>query len=94
VKLVWTRQAIEDLAEIRRYIADERPRAAAEIALRISRAATRLTRHPQIGRRSHLAGIRDLIVAGTPYIVPYRLRGDRIELLRVLHGKRRRDREK
>jgi toxin ParE1/3/4 len=93
VKLDWTRQAIEDLVEIRRFIEYDRPKAAREIALRISRAVARLTRHPQLGRRSHLPGVRDLVVAGTSYLVPYRLRGDRVELLRVLHAKRSRARE-
>ena len=29
-----------------------------------------------------------IIVAGTPYLIPYRLRGDTIEVLRVFHGAR------
>jgi len=27
-----------------------------------------------------------LVVSGTPYIVPYRVRGEVLEVLRVLHG--------
>jgi toxin ParE1/3/4 len=29
------------------------------------------------------------VVSGTPYIVPYRLRADRVEVLRVLHAARK-----
>jgi toxin ParE1/3/4 len=30
-----------------------------------------------------------LVVNRTPYVVPYRLRGATIEILRVLHGRQR-----
>jgi toxin ParE1/3/4 len=36
-----------------------------------------------------LLGTRELVVAGTPYIIPYRLRRDRLELLAVLHGRQK-----
>jgi toxin ParE1/3/4 len=42
-----------------------------------------------MGRVGRIAGARELIIAGTPYIVPYRLRGDEIEILRVIHNARK-----
>lgn len=88
MKLVWTTQAIRDLLEIRAYVERDNPKAASDLAKRIRRATARLARHPESGRRGKLAGIRELVIARTPYLVPYRLHGDRIELLRVLHGRR------
>lgn len=33
-------------------------------------------------------GTRELVITGTPYLVPYRVVGDVIVILRVLHGAR------
>ena len=37
---------------------------------------------PHMGRPGRVAGIRELIVPGTPYVLPYRVRGERLELIR------------
>jgi len=34
-------------------------------------------------------GTRELVVAETPYIIPYRVRGDAVEILRVFHAARK-----
>ena len=86
VKVVWTRAAISDLVETRRYIAQDDPSAAVRVAKRILEAVNKLENHPEIGRVGRLDGTRELVVTRTPYVVPYRIREKRIELLRVLHG--------
>jgi toxin ParE1/3/4 len=35
------------------------------------------------------SGTRELVIPKTPYIVPYRLRGSTIEIVRVYHSSRR-----
>ncbi len=35
-----------------------------------------------------MPGTRELVVTGTPYIVPYRVKGQEVEVLRVYHGAR------
>jgi toxin ParE1/3/4 len=30
-----------------------------------------------------------LVVAGTPYVIPYRVRGGKLELLAVFHGRQK-----
>lgn len=87
MKLVWTRAAIRDLIEIRRYIGHDNPMAAQEVASRIVNAVNRLGKHPELGRIGRVPYTRELVVSGTPYLVPYRIRSKRIELLRVLHGR-------
>ena len=42
-----------------------------------------------MGRTGRLAGSRELIVPGTSFIVAYRLQGQVVELLGVLHAARR-----
>ena len=89
MKIVWSRRAIRHLVAVRDYIAQNNPEAAAEIAAKILETVGQLSRHPAIGRPGHLAGTRELLVTGTPYIIPYRVRGERIELIAVFHGRQR-----
>jgi hypothetical protein len=34
------------------------------------------------------AGTRELVIANTPFVVPYRIRDDHIDILRVYHAAR------
>ena len=52
-------------------------------------AAARLLDNPALGRPGRVPGTRELVVAGTPYILPYRVQGEIIQILHVLHGARR-----
>ena len=74
---------------MRAYIARERPAAAKRQVERILAAAVRLERFPESGRPGRRPGTRELVVSQTPYLLPYRLRGELIEVLRVLHGRQR-----
>jgi toxin ParE1/3/4 len=49
----------------------------------------RLGAFPAIGRPGRVAGTRELVVSGTPYIVPYRVRGERVQIITVLHSAQR-----
>ena len=89
MKIIWSRRAIGHLTALRDYIAQDKPGAAAEVAAKILDAVERLEVFPNLGRPGRLAGTRELVVAGTPYVIPYRVRGNRIELLAVFHGRQR-----
>ena len=88
--LVWTPAALDDLASLRAFIAEQDPAAAQRIALRTIHAVeTQLLQSPEMGRPGRVAGTRELVITRTPFIVPYRLRGQAIQILRVYHGARR-----
>jgi len=44
---------------------------------------------PESGRPGHVEGTRELVIHRTPYIAAYRIAGDTVRILRVLHGARR-----
>ncbi len=89
MRVRWLRSALRNLDDEAAYIAKNDPRAAARTVERIRRAVDQLGDHPEVGRPGRVSGTRELVVPDTPYIVPYRVRGDRIEILRVFHGARR-----
>jgi toxin ParE1/3/4 len=90
MRTVWSPQAIDDLVALRTYIEQDNPAAARRIVLHIiQNIDTLLPRSPEMGRPGRVPGTRELIIPRTPFIVPYRLEGNTIQILRVLHGARR-----
>ncbi len=68
------------------YIVRDDPEAAARIVERIVTSVEGLGAHPASGRPGRVPGTRELVVSGTPYLVPYRVRGETVEILQVFHG--------
>jgi toxin ParE1/3/4 len=89
VTIVWSGRAIEHLAHLRSYIARDNPRAANRIASVLLESVEGLAELPNLGRPGRVAGTRELVVPGTPYVIPYRLRGDRLEVVAVFHGRQK-----
>jgi toxin ParE1/3/4 len=89
MNIVWSPEAIEDLASLRAYIAEDNPAAARRVVLRVLQDIERLLPdNPSIGRAGRVPGTRELVIQGTPYIVPYRIQRTTIQILRVYHGAR------
>ncbi|WP_394754121.1 type II toxin-antitoxin system RelE/ParE family toxin [Crenothrix sp.] len=89
MKIVWTEPARQDLRNIFKYIAEENPKAARILLGKIKERAAVLQDNPLIGRAGHIDGTRELVVTGTQYILPYRVKDDRIQILAVFHGARK-----
>jgi toxin ParE1/3/4 len=89
VTVVWSSRAIGHLAALRDYIARENPGAAARTATTLLAAVARLAELPNLGRPGRVSGTRELVVPGTRYVIPYRVRGERLEIIAVFHGRQR-----
>lgn len=89
MRIRWLRIALRSLDSEAEYIAEDNPAAAARTVESIMKAVLQLRLYPAIGRPGRVLGTRELVVSGTPYIVPYRVRGETIEILRVFHGARK-----
>jgi toxin ParE1/3/4 len=88
--LVWSPEAIDDLVALRAYIEQDNPLASQRIAAHIvHNVETLLPSSPEIGRPGRVPGTRELVIPRTPFIVPYRVVGNTIQILRVFHGARR-----
>jgi addiction module RelE/StbE family toxin len=88
-EVVWTRQAIEDLEEIRRFIARDSEHYAALVRRRLVEAVERLEVFPLSGRVVPEFGreaIREVIWGN--YRIVYRVRESLVEVVTVFHGSR------
>jgi len=64
------------------------PLAANRLLDRIADAVAQPADFPTMGRPGRNSATRELVIAKTPYIVPYRVRAGVLEILRIHHGAR------
>ena len=88
MKLRFRRSAIDDLGEIRSYIAQDNPSAARRLVRAIRRRCRLMAEQPHIGRqRPELrSGLRSFPVQR--YIVFYHVINDTVEIVSIVHGSR------
>lgn len=86
MRIVWSQTAIANLIEIRNYIEQDKPVAARQLAERILESVERLAEHPHLGHAGREPETRELIVAGTPYIIVYRIYRGHLSILAILHS--------
>ncbi len=88
MKIRWLRTALRNLDDEIRYVATANPAAAELLMGRILQAIDHLATQPAMGRPGRVAGTRELIVPATHFLIPYRVRGDAVEILRVFQTSR------
>ncbi len=89
MRVEWLRTALRNLDAEAAFIAEDDPVAARLVVERVLNAVAMLEAQPALGRPGRVPNTRELVVLQTRYVVPYRVRGDRIEVLRVFHTSRR-----
>jgi toxin ParE1/3/4 len=87
--VVWLKSGVRTRYEQLDYIAEQNPAAAFRIDTAIDRHVDLLAQNPELGRVGRVPMTRELVIARTPFILIYRLRSTRIEILNVLHGAQR-----
>ena len=85
-QVFWLRRATRSLSSILQQISEDNPQAAKRLGLAIQKHIALLSDQPNMGRAGRVLGTRELVVHKN-YLVPYRVRADRIEILHVLHAR-------
>jgi len=87
-RVLYTATARADIAGIAEYIGRDNPRAAGSVIAAIRKTCASLGERPALGRlRPDLAeNLRSFPVGS--YVVFYRISGDTIDIISVLHGAR------
>lgn len=88
MKIRLTPEARSDLAQIREYIAQDRPAAAERVLARLQQTILLLGSFPEIGPRWKGTDERAFSVSGLPYRVHYRIDPEYLVILTVVHTRR------
>ena len=86
MEIVWREVALNSLERARAYIAQDNPAAAARVHERILGAVRNLVDMPNMGRPGRIEDTRELVVAGTPYIVAYTVLDNQVSIIAVQHS--------
>jgi addiction module RelE/StbE family toxin len=89
MKLIWAELARQDRDEIRDYIGQDNPVAARALNKLFDEKAGLLEKFPLLGRAGFAPNTRELVVHRN-YILIYRVKNEQIEILRVMHTRRKR----
>jgi toxin ParE1/3/4 len=89
MSVVFRDEALSDIEEIARYIAQHNPAAAARVISRIHHVIHRtIDRLPLSGRLNRADNTREFSVPGLPYLIIYRPVGDVVDVIAVFHTSR------
>jgi toxin ParE1/3/4 len=89
MQIRWTEPALADIEHIYAWIEPHVEQSAIRLVSRLRERAESLASLPKQGRPGRVDGTRELVVAGTDYLILYRLRDDAVELLRVVHTRQK-----
>jgi toxin ParE1/3/4 len=87
--IVWSPQAVGDAEQALAYIAARNPAAAARLHAALINSIENLANYPALGRAGRVASTRELVVPNTPFVVPYRVHTETLEIIRVFHSAQR-----
>ena len=88
MRIRYTVRARADLAEIRSYLWERSPRAAAAVITAIRRRIAWLADFPLIAPETDEPGVRALPLVQDPYRVFYEIVGEEVRVLHVRHTSR------
>jgi plasmid stabilization system protein ParE len=88
VRVRWAATAEADLDRVVLHIASDSVGAALAMQERLLEATAGLADLGRRGRPGRVAGTRELLVAGTPYVAVYTIDPETIWILHVVHGAR------
>lgn len=89
MRVRWLQKAIRGLDAEANYIAQENPTAAAEMFVHVKSKVDALGDFPASGRPGRVPNTRELVIDRYPFVVPYRVVGDELHVLRVFHTRRK-----
>ena len=77
--------AIDDISAIRDFIGRDSKATAKNVVTGLLRSIAQLAIFPRTGRRGQVTGTHELVVRRLPYIVVYRISGNDVEIIAIVH---------
>ena len=89
LRIRWLKKALKNLEDAYNYLCLDSPSAAQRFVEEVHEQTKLLITTPAMGRPGRVTGTRELVVAHFPYVIPYRLRAEEIQILRVFNTNRK-----
>jgi toxin ParE1/3/4 len=86
MRIAYTRRALSQLASVYEYLSLRNPHAAHNVRASIRATIGRLIHLPRLGKLTDEADVRVLIEPEYLYRVFYRIDGELVIVIRILHG--------
>lgn len=83
MQIKWLKKALINLEHSAEYLQEQNPQSARDFVKEVHELTELLKANPAMGRPGRVFGTRELILQKFPYIIPYRVKDSRIEILRV-----------
>ena len=83
MKLVYLASTAADFLWLRKYYASVFPEGHVRAREHIRATQRLLLGNPEIGKATGISDVRELVIPRTPFSIFYRVRGERIEVLRI-----------
>jgi toxin ParE1/3/4 len=87
MRVEWQAAALVNLADILDDISEESPQGAAKLSAEIQSKTARLEQNPKLYRAGRERGTRECVVTEN-YLLVYRIGGDTVQIVRLLHTRR------
>jgi toxin ParE1/3/4 len=88
MQVKWTKRASQNLENILAHISADNSSAAKKFLLGTLQQISNLKEYPALGRAGLVPSTRELVIHEN-YVVYYRIKKEQIEILRVLHARRK-----
>ncbi len=89
MQIIWEQDALSDLTELRKYIAQFNPSAADKLGSKIIKTANLLIENPLLGKVGKLYETRELVIPNTSYTLIYYCQPSALTILRIFHQSRK-----
>lgn len=90
MRVKWLRNAARNLDQAAEWIARDNPQAARSFVLLVRDTVNKISHFPAMGKTCRVTGVREISVIGYLYIIPYRVVGNELQILRVFHVRQQR----
>lgn len=85
MQIRWLAPAIENLDNAATWIAKDNRQAAEDFVAAVQKTVLLIAQVPSAGKVGRVQGTREMTVLGYPYMIPYRIVGNELQILRVFH---------
>lgn len=85
MRIRWLRTAKQNLDDAVGYVSRDDPETAYALYAYIRARVADLAKHPERGRPGRVFGTRELVIEKYPYLIPYRICSNEVQIIRVFH---------